>query len=219
MFLPQAPSARATPSPLPGRPAILHCAKDRSIPWHTIRIIGYGVVPFLCIPCSYCTVTPLCASVARLVSVALYSIQRSAGRSAARPSLDGALSSRPVAPCTPWCLLFQVILVDRMACARFSTHWATGGSVQPNTQVERGGCRFAPPLCSNTLNIPIESWCARFSGEQAFASSLVRSGGRVGGFHTLRVVTLCAMVFQPCDRRTANYYSHPAAPTVLGSLP
>lgn len=50
MFLPQAPSARATPSPLvdiPGRPAILHCAKDRSIPRHTIRIIGCGVVPFL----------------------------------------------------------------------------------------------------------------------------------------------------------------------------
>lgn len=89
MFLPQAPSARATPSP--GRPAILHCAKDRSIPWHTIRIIGCGVVPscmYIHIPCK---VTPVCASVARLVSgVVWYS-------TAPKPSTRH--SNRPV-PCT-----------------------------------------------------------------------------------------------------------------------
>jgi hypothetical protein len=108
MFLPQAPSARATPSPLvdmPGRPAI-HCAKDRSIPWHTIRIIGCGVVPFLYVYSRsllvlYCTVTPLCASVARLVSgVVWYS-------EAPRPRVARRRSSRP----------------ERVGVCCFKLHW------------------------------------------------------------------------------------------------
>jgi len=123
MFLPQAPSARATPSPLvdmPGRPAILHCAKDRSIPWHTIRIIGCGVVPFLYVYSRSLLVlygNPFvcqCGAPREWRCMVFRSAEAASGSTA----LESA--------CTRWCLLFQVTLVDRMACARFSTHWGLG---------------------------------------------------------------------------------------------
>ena len=219
MFLPQAPSARATPSPLvdmPGRPAILHCAKDRSIPWHTIRIIGCGVVPFLYVYSRSLLVlygNPFvcqCGAPREWRCMVFRSAEAASGSTA----LESAW--------TRWCLLFQVTLVDRMACARFSTHWGLGfnrtlrssspamlqhivhtitilriphtGCSLYNRKVElAGGARRDRRRGRRRRGRPRDGAAIH---QSSVCSSLVRSGGRVGGCHTLRVVTLCAMVFQ-----------------------
>jgi hypothetical protein len=178
MFLPQAPSARATPSP--GRPAILHCAKDRSIPWHTIRIIGCGVVPscmYIHIPCK---VTPVCASVARLVSgVVWYS-------TAPKPSTRHSESA---------CSLYRVRL--RGGALRVvvssSTYWWIAWRAR-DFRLIHGGLGFNRTLRSSSPLRPLQSPPDRDFRTFAFRG---RPGG--GAFHMLGrsgVVTLCAMVFQ-----------------------
>ena len=207
MFLPQAPSARATPSPLvdmPGRPAI-HCAKDRSIPWHTIRIIGCGVVPFLYVYSRSLLVlygTPFvcqCGAPREWRCMVFRSAEAASGSTA----LESA--------CTRWCLLFQVTLVDRMACARFSTHWGLG--FQPNTQVEFA--RYAPTYDTLRFTTEKSSWpgvrgeigvaavgvaVARATERrfinQAFVPALFARGdgtGRVSHHTRPGLVTLCAI--------------------------
>ena len=253
MFLPQAPSARATPSPLvdmPGRPAILHCAKDRSIPWHTIRIIGCGVVPFLYVYSRSLLVlygNPFvcqCGAPREWRCMVFRSAEAASGSTA----LESAW--------TRWCLLFQVTLVDRMACARFSTHWGLGfnrtlRSSSPamlqhtirrfgrvGSRADRAGCGVGRargavagaardprrnPNRDRVAGCPATE--RRFINQALFQPCSARGDG-LGGFHTRAQavvrsypIALWCLLFQHVTVGQAKYHSHPAAPTVLGSLP
>ena len=172
---------------------------------------------YIHVPCSYCTVTPLCASVARLVSgVVWYS-------EAPRPRVARRRSSRPerVGVC---CFKLHWWIAWRARDFRLIGDWVStehSGRVRPLiAPTYDTGFRLSHHHQKRSTAAPGPARRDRRRGrrrrgrprdgaaihQSSVCSSLVRSGGRDGseGFTPPRVVTLCGYGVSTCDRRTGQ---------------